>query len=109
MSKISHIEVQSLKITLPLKPDQVPRNILPQEGAPGTAKMKVFWDLVLAGQEEQVYHVGFSVKNYRKCLKTLEQHEAAGNECIVLLQGKLVNGEAVESAGLSVQVKTPKA
>jgi sRNA-binding protein len=98
----ARISVQSLKITLPLKPEQVSREILPKVGTPGTAKMKVFWDLVLAGQEKQVFRVGFSVKNYRKCLNTLEQHE--GSECIVLLQGKLVNGGVIESAGLSVQV-----
>jgi DNA-binding NtrC family response regulator len=71
----------------------VPRNILPQEGAPGTAKMKVFWDLVLAGQEEQVYHVGFSVKNYRKCLKTLEQQ-------VLTRALKLANGNKAEVARL---------
>jgi len=109
-NQVARIEVQSLKVTLPLKSEQVPRDILPQEGTPGAAKMKVFWEIVLVaqGQEEQVFRVGFSVKNYRKCLKTLEQHEAAGSECIVLLQGKLVNGGMVEDAGLSVQVKTPR-
>jgi hypothetical protein len=104
-NQAARIEVQSLKATLPLKPAQVPRDILPPEGTPGGAKMKVFWGLVLA--EKQVYRVGFSVKNYRKCLKTLDQHEAAGSECIILLQGKLVNGGLIEDAGLSVQVKTP--
>jgi len=104
----ARIEVQSLKITLPLKPSQVPRDILPSEGTPGTAKMKLFWDVVLVGQEEEVYRVGFSVKNYRKCLKTLEGHEAEGRECVVLLQGKLVSGGVIEDGGLSVQVKTPK-
>ncbi len=104
----ARIEVQSLKITLPLKPEQVPRDILPEVGTPGTAKMKVFWDVVLVGQAEEVYRVGFSVKNYRKCLNTLVQHEADGNECIVLLQGKLVSGGVIEDGGLSVQVKKVK-
>jgi len=105
----ARIEIQSLKITLPLKPEQVPRDILPSEGTPGAAKMKLFWDIVLVGEgEEEVFRVGFSVKNYRKCLKTLEGHEAEGNECIVLLQGKLVNGGVIEGAGLSVQLKVPK-
>jgi len=104
----ARIEVQSLKITLPLKPEQVPRDILPEVGTPGTAKMKLFWDVVLVGQEEEVYRVGFSVKNYRKCLNTLVQHEAEGRECIVLLQGKLVNGGVIEDGGLSVQVKKAK-
>jgi len=105
----ARIEVQSLKITLPLKSEQVPRDILPEVGTPGTAKMKVFWDVVLVGQAEEVYRVGFSVKNYRKCLNTLAQHEADGNECIVLLQGKLVSGGVIEDGGLAVQVKKPKA
>jgi len=93
-----------------LKPEQVPRDILPEVGTPGTAKMKLFWDVVLVadGQEEKVYRVGFSVKNYRKCLNTLVQHETEGRECIVLLQGKLVNGGLIKNGGLSVQVKTPK-
>jgi len=96
----ARIEVQSLKITLPLKSEQVPRDILPEVGTPGTAKMKLFWDVVLVGEgEEEVYRVGFSVKNYRKCLKTLEQHEAAGRECVVLLQGKLVNGGGLRMGG----------
>jgi len=83
-----------------LKPEQVPRDILPEVGTPGTAKMKLFWDVVLVGEgEEEVYRVGFSVKNYRKCLKTLEQHEAAGRECVVLLQGKLVNGGGLRMGG----------
>ncbi|TGO03647.1 hypothetical protein PN36_02330 [Candidatus Thiomargarita nelsonii] len=101
----ARIEVQSLKITLPLKSEQVPRDILPEVGTPGTTKMKLFWDVVLVGQAEEVYRVGFSVKNYRKCLNTLAQHDAEGRECIVLLQGKLVSGGVIEDGGLSVQVK----
>jgi len=108
---IARIEMQSLKITLPLKPEQVPRDILPAEGTPGAAKMKVYWDIVLVGngKKEQIYRVGFSGKNYRKCLRTLDKYQAEGSDCIILLQGKLVNGFAIEEAGLSVQVKIPKA
>jgi len=101
------IEVQSLKITLPLKPEQIPRDILPPKGTPGAAKMKVYWDIVLVekGKKEQICRVGFSVKNYRKCLKTLDEHLSEGSECLVLLQGKLMNGLTIQEAGLSVQVK----
>jgi len=108
---IARIEMHSLKITLPLKPEQVPRDILPVEGTPGAAKMKVYWDIVLVGNErkEQVYRVGFSGKNYRKCLRTIDKYQAEGSDCIILLQGKLVNGFAIEDARLSVQVKIPKA
>jgi len=98
----ARIEVQSLKITLPLKSEQVPRDILPEVGTPGTAKMKLFWDVVLVA-DEQVYRVGFSVKNYRKCLKTLEGHEAEGRECVVLLQGKLVNGGVIEDNAIKLR------
>ncbi len=101
------IEVQSLKITLPLKPEQIPRDILPPEGTPGAAKMKVYWDIVLVenGKKDQICRAGFSVKNYRKCLKTLDEHLSKGSDCLVLLQGKLMNGLTIQEAGLSVQVK----
>ncbi|HFC29514.1 MAG TPA: hypothetical protein ENJ44_00555 [Oceanospirillales bacterium] len=109
--KVVRIEVQSLKVTLPLKPEQIPRDILPPAGIPGAAKMKVYWDIVLVGngQKEQIYRVGFSVKNYRKCLKNIDKYQYEGSDCIVLLTGNIVNGFAIENAGLAVQVKIPKA
>ncbi len=105
----ARIEVSSLKVTLPLKPEVVRRDILPS--GPGSAKMKVDWEIALtasSGQKEPVYRVAFSVKNYRKALKTIDQCEAEGQECVALLQGKLKSGFSIEEAGLSVQVKTPK-
>jgi len=77
----ARINVNSLKITLPLKSEQVPRDIVPPECEPGAAKKKVYWDIVLVGsddQAKQIFTTSFSVKNYRKCLKALAQHEAAG-------------------------------
>ncbi len=105
--KVVRIEVQSLKVTLPLKPEQIPRDILPPAGTPGAAKMKVYWDIVLVGdgKKEQIYRVGFSVKNYNKCLRTLDKHLSEGSNCIILLQGKLANDFTIQEAGLNVQVK----
>ncbi|OAD19055.1 Fertility inhibition FinO-like domain protein [Candidatus Thiomargarita nelsonii] len=110
VSKKTKLKKSGAVMPKTLKPEQVPRDILPEVGTPGTAKMKLFWDVVLVadGQEEQVYRVGFLVKNYRKCLNTLVQHETEGRECIVLLQGKLVNGGLIKNGGLSVQVKKAK-
>ena len=107
---VARVEVQRLKITLLLKPEQIPRNILPVEGTPGIAKMKFYWDIVLVGgQTEQIYRVSFSGKNYRKCLKNIDKCQSEGINCIVVLTGNLVNGFAIENAGLTVQVKIPKA
>lgn len=107
--RTAKVEITSLKITLPLTPEMVPRDILPPPGTPGGAKMKVFWDIVLTtGDKTETYKVGFAVKNYHKVLDTMAKCEADEKEYLVLLQGKLMAGGIIESAGLSVQVKTPK-
>lgn len=97
--EVIDMQIESLKITLPLKPAQ-----LRQVGE--TVKTV---DLQLDLGDGKPFVVGFSGKNYRRALRQVEELQAGGSEVVVLLQGKLVMGHRIESAGLSVQVKTPKA
>lgn len=101
----ARVDVPGFKVTLPLKPEQVPREILPPLGAPGSKKLKVFWDVALPGDKEQVYRVAFGVKNYRRAISAIDEYVAEGRDCVILLQGRLVGDFLIEDAGLAVQVR----
>lgn len=90
-------------MTLRLRPDQVPRDILPSEGAPGSAKAKVSWDIRLTGEPPLVLRASLSVKNFRKLLKQIEKNEGA--ELSVALHGRLVGNGVLEEASVQVDVK----
>ncbi len=106
MSDKGTISIKSLKVTLPLKPEQIPRDVLPSEGAAGSAKARVIWTLELEGNPPLVVQVSFSVKSYRKVLKTIDENE--GEDMVILMQGRLLGDNTIDGAGLSVQVKQPK-
>jgi len=57
--------------------DQAPRDFSPPLGAPGSKKLKVYWEAALPG--EQVYRVAFGLNNYRKAIYAVD--EAEGKDC----------------------------
>lgn len=104
-SMTATVPMKSLKVTLPLKPEQIPKDILPKEGAPGAAKARVTWNIELENDPPLVVQVSFPVKNYRKILKTIDETQG---EVVILLQGRLLGNGIIDGAGLTVQVRKPK-
>jgi hypothetical protein len=92
------VQVQSLKVTLPLRPDQL-------QPVDETTKSV---DLTLDLGDGKPFTVAFSGKNFRRALRQIEELRATGSEVIILMQGKLVAGHRIEQAGLAVQVRTSK-
>jgi hypothetical protein len=94
------IPVQFLKVSIPLRPDQIPRGIVPDDGP-----IKEF-DLVLQLEGWPTpLPVRANAKNYRRLIKSLD---AAGPDVVVLLAGKLTVASdklEVTEAGLSLLTK----
>lgn len=106
MNQKATIKVPSLKLTLPLRPNQLPADLVPMDGPPGEPIL----ELVLEGSPLTIV-AKINGKNYRKMTKTVAEH---GVEAVaIILQGNLKPGIksgslALDSAGFSVQIKTPK-
>jgi hypothetical protein len=101
----AQIKINSLKATLPLKPESLPANLVPPEGPPGEPLL----ELHLEGGT--IISARVNGKNYRKMMKTVSEH--APDQVVIILQGNLRSGSKpgtlqLESAGFSVQIKTPK-
>jgi hypothetical protein len=92
------VKISALKVSLPLSPDQL---------APVGETVKVV-DLQLDLGDGKPFVTQFSGKNYRRAIRQIEELRAAGSEVVILLQGRLVAGQKIEGAGLSVQMRTPK-
>lgn len=93
------MQVPAIKVTLPITPDLLP----PVDETTKSVELKV--DL----GDGKPFTVGFSGKNYRRALRQVSELQAAGDEVIIVMQGRLVAGHKIEQAGLAVQAKTPKA
>jgi len=103
------IPINALKVTLPLSPEVIPRDILPPEGKTG----KVGWRIEIENTNSSkakpmIIHAFFSAKNYRRAIRTIDKHLNIGESVIVLLQGRLTGNRNIENAGLSVQVRKTK-
>src|SRR3954465_721608 len=102
--KTATIRVKGLKVAVPLPAAEVPRDLVPMEGPAGEPVI----ELALEGSGLTV-RAKFNGKNYRKMLKTIDEHGA--ENVAVVLQGTLHpagdGGYMLEGAGFQVNVKTP--
>lgn len=104
--KTATIRVPSLKVTVPLAADALPRDLVPMDGPAG----EPFLDLVLEGGALTV-RAKLNGKNYRKLLKQVAENGA--ERMAVALQGVLrppaAPGEpfVLEGAGFQSVVKAP--
>lgn len=107
MSKSATIRVPSLKVTVPLAADALPRDLVPSDGPAGEPTL----DLVLEG-ESLILRAKLNGKNYRKLLKQVAEH--GPSNLAVALQGVLrppaSPGEpfVLEGAGFQAVVKAPR-
>jgi hypothetical protein len=98
------IEINKLKVTLPLKPEQLPESVLPPEGKGGNVTLTL---QINDDNKPMMLSATLNAKNYRKILKTIKEKESEG-EVFVLLTGSLNAKRIIEGAGMSVTVKPIK-
>ncbi len=101
------IRVPGLKVTVPLKADQLPRDLVPPEPAPVGEPM-----LELALEGGFTARAKINGKNYRRMLKQIA--EQGGENVVIILPGTLKPPAAkggpytIDGAGFQYTVKTPK-
>jgi hypothetical protein len=93
----SHLTARALKVTVVLDPTELTLLELPE----GHARMNL---RVRLPDRPVVADIG--TKSVRKAVAAAREHGAQG--VAIVLQGKLVAGDAIAEAGLAAQVKTPK-
>jgi hypothetical protein len=101
--KKATIRIPGIKVAVPLKPDAIPRNLVPMEGPAGEPVL----ELVLDGSALTI-EARLNGKNYRKMLKTIAEHGA--DNVVVVLQGVMRDQGGkfyLEGAGFQVNVKSP--
>ena len=99
---MSVIEVQKIKVTVSIEAHKLPEDILPEPGAPGSAKAQVTLT-VRCG--EHLLTANVKAKSYRDVLtKAKESPHGAW----AVLQGNLGAGGVLEGAGFTVQPIVPK-
>jgi hypothetical protein len=96
------VDVPSIKVTVPIEGSKLPREILPPEGTPGSAKALVSFR-VKAGEIE--LSASLKAKSYRDVLNKVD---AAPHGAFAILQGKLGAGFVLQEAGFTVQAIIPK-
>jgi hypothetical protein len=107
VTKSATIRVPSLKVTIPLAADALPRDLVPIDGPAGEPTL----DLVLEGGALTL-RARLNGRNYRKLLKQVDEHGA--DNLAVALQGVLrppaVPGDpfVLEGAGFQAVVKVPR-
>ena len=100
------VTVSSVKITVPLAPDQVPRDLLRPAPTPVTpVELLVMVKSPTPDKPATPLLATLNGKSYRKACVTMTE---LGQNCVVLLQGKLDGDGVLSEAGLTVQPKTPK-
>jgi hypothetical protein len=101
------IRVPSLKVTVPLSAEALPRDLVPMDGPAGEPTL----DLVLEGGPLTA-RAKLNGKNYRKMIKQIGEQGA--ENVSVVLQGTLRPPAAgggpyvLEGAGFQVNVKAPR-
>ena len=101
--KKATIQVPGIKVAVPLKPDAIPRNLVPMEGPAGEPIL----ELVLDGSGLTIV-ARLNRKNYRKMLKNIAEH--GEDNVAVVLQGVMRDQGGklyLEGAGFQVNVKSP--
>lgn len=97
------IEVSNIKVTIPLLGSALPRNILPPEGSPGSAKALV---TVQVKSNNLHLNVVLKAKAYRDALAKVD---ASPHGAYVVVQGKLGPNSTITEAGITaVQPIVPK-
>jgi hypothetical protein len=81
MTKTAAVRLASLKVTVPLKPEQLPRDLVPPDGPPGEPLL----DLVLEGG--LTVRARLNGRNYRRMLKQVD--DSGAENVAVILQGTL--------------------
>ncbi len=105
--KTARITVPGLKVSVPLRPDQLPRDLVPPEPAPVGEPV-----LELALEGGFTARAKINGKNYRRMLKQIAEQGA--ENMVIILQGALkpptAKGEpyTLDGAGFQYTVKTPK-
>src|SRR5512135_1503176 len=101
--KKATIRIPGIKVAVPLKPDAIPRNLVPMEGPAGEPVL----ELALEGSALTI-EARLNGKNYRKMLKNIAEHGA--DNVVVVLQGVMRDQGGkfyLEGAGFQVNVKSP--
>jgi hypothetical protein len=96
------LTVPSVKLTLPLPPDRLPR--VPLDGP----IQPVDWVIEVAstlGAPPLRIPVSLNGQSYRQVLR---QADELGQQAVVVLHGKLTGDGRLEEARISVQVRPPK-
>lgn len=97
------IEVASIKVSVPIEGSKLPRDILPPEGSPGSAKALVNLQVKAGGL---VLTAALKAKSYRDVLSKVD---ASPHGAFAVLQGKLKDADGVLiDAGFTVQPIVPK-
>ena len=102
------IEVNAIKLSVPVAGEDLPRDVLPPEGAPGSAKATVelrFKSRSFPDCEGGELVAVLKVRSYREVLRKVD---AAPHGAWAVLQGKLGAGGVVQQAGFIVQPIAPK-
>ena len=97
------VQVSSIKVSVPINGTLLPRDILPAEGAPGSAKALVTLK-VKSGDIE--LSASLKAKSYREVLSKVD---ASSTGAIAVLQGKLGPDGTILEAGFTVAPIIPKA
>ncbi len=100
--KMAAIEVNHIKVSVPIEGGKLPKDILPPEGSPGSAKAMVSLQVSAGGIE---LTASIRAKSYREVLNKVE---ASPHGAFAVLQGKLGAGGVLEEAGFTVQPIVPK-
>jgi hypothetical protein len=107
VTKMATIKVPSLKVTVPLAADALPRDLVPMDGPAGEPVL----DLILE-EGSLTVRARINGKNYRKLLKQIAEHGA--ENMAVALQGVLRSPVSpggpfvLEGAGFQSVVKAPR-
>lgn len=102
LKSILMIEVPSIKVSVPIHSDRLPRDVLPPAGAPGSAKAMVTLKLKSDGLELRAV---VKAKSYRDVLTKID---TSPHGAFVVLQGKLKGKNEIVEAGFTVQPIVPK-
>ncbi len=102
----AQIRVPSVKVTLPLRPEQLPLEVLPREGGPNVTIELTIEVEAGVGKPPLSLRASFSSRNYRRAVKAIDE---LGGNATVLIQGRMTgNGELLD-AGIAVQARAPVA
>ncbi len=89
-----------MKVTLPLHPEQLPREVLPREGGPNVTIELTMEVEAGAGKPPLSVRATFSSRNYRRAVKAIDELAASAT---VLIQGRLTGYFELLDAGIAAR------